>query len=83
LSRLNPSESSSSFIRLLTTDGVVRSSAAALVKLRRCATLTNVLSLFRSLNTAVKGISLSLAADPGSPESGSDDGRQAAGHDAA
>src|SRR5262245_54033469 len=46
------------------TDGFVRSSAAALVKLRRCTTLTNVLSLLRSLSAAVRGIALSFGADP-------------------
>src|SRR5215472_15283271 len=51
--RRKPSTSSSSFIRLLTTDGRVRSSAAAWVKLRRCATLTKVLSLLRSRSAAV------------------------------
>src|SRR5262249_23988966 len=54
--RRKPSSSSSSFIRLLTTDGRVRSSAAALVKLRRWATRTKVLSLFRSRNAAVNDI---------------------------
>src|SRR5262245_17665361 len=61
LSRLKPSESSKSFMRLLMTEGVVRSSAAALVKLRRWATRTNVLSLFRSLSAAVNDMSLILS----------------------
>src|SRR5262245_2058539 len=59
VSRLKPSVSSSSFMCLLTTDGVVRRSAAALVKLRRSATRTKVLSLFRSRSAAVKDIVLS------------------------
>jgi hypothetical protein len=43
------------------TDGVVRNSAAALVKLFLCATRTNVLSLFKSLSAAVNdGISFSF-----------------------
>src|SRR5215813_7252188 len=43
-------------MRLLTTEGLVRSSAAAWVKLRRWATRTKVLSLFRSRRAAVKDI---------------------------
>ena len=53
---VKPSEVSSSLMRLLTTDGLVRSSVAALVKLRCCATRTKVLSLFRSRSAAVKNI---------------------------
>ena len=61
VSRLKPSVSSSSFMCLLTTEGVVRRSAAALVKLRRSATRTKVLSLFRSRSAAVKDIVLPLS----------------------
>src|SRR5215475_943241 len=67
LSRLKPSDSSRSFIRLLMTDGVVRSSAAALVKLRRWATRTNVLSLFKSLSAAVNDIFPSRRTGPRKP----------------
>lgn len=52
----NPSLSSSSLICLLTTEGVVRRSRAAWVKLRRSATRTKVLSLFRSLRVGSAGI---------------------------
>src|SRR5262252_8193099 len=66
----NPSSSSSSLIRLLTTEGRVRSSAAALVKLRRWATRTNVLSLFRSRSAAVNDIVVA-SRRVGEPDSGS------------
>src|SRR5215208_2281530 len=45
LNRLKPSASFRSFICLLTTDGVVRKSAAAFVKLRRSATRTKSVEL--------------------------------------
>src|SRR5690348_11072862 len=50
---------------LLTTEGVVRRSAAALVKLRRSATRTKVLNLFKSRNAAVSEISRLLPASRG------------------
>ena len=54
LSKENPSVSSSSLMCLLTTEGVVRKSRAAWVKLRRSATRTNVLSLFKSLSVGIE-----------------------------